>query len=130
MTMRAPPADRELEILRYVSAHAPITARDVAERFGEANGLARTTVVTLMERLRKKGYLSRRRREGVYHYSPRVSQAEVLDELVRRFFERTLGVSVSPVIAYLTRTRDLSDEEADQLERWVEELRARREDGS
>lgn len=126
--MRSPPADRELDILRYVSAHAPISAREVAEQFGEPNGLARTTVATLMERLRKKGYLSRRRKEAVYQYSPRVPQAEVLDDLVRRFCERTLGGSVSPVIAYLTRTSDLSDEEADQLERWVEEVRARRED--
>jgi len=129
MMRRLPPAERELDVLRYVSERAPISAREVAEQFGEANGLARTTVVTLMERLRKKGYLARRRQEGVYRYSPRVPQAEVLEELVRQFFERTLGGSVSPVVAYLTRTRDLSDEEAAQLESWMEALKARRERG-
>src|SRR5438309_1554535 len=65
-TMRPPPAERELEILGYVADHAPVSTREVAERFGEPNGLARTTVATLMERLRKKGYLTRRRKEGVY----------------------------------------------------------------
>ena len=125
--MRPPPAERELEILGYVAGHAPASTREVAERFGGPNGLARTTVATLMERLRKKGYLTRRRKEGVYRYSPRVAQSDVLQDLVRQFFERTLGGSVSPVIAYLTRTQEISHQEAEQLERWLEEVRARRE---
>src|SRR5947209_5078754 len=100
--------DRELDVLRYVSEHAPLSAREVAEQFGVPEGLARTTIVTLMERLRKKGYLTRRRKEGVYRYSPRQPHGEVLQDLVRQFLEKTLGGSVSPVFGYLTRARPLS----------------------
>ena len=124
---RAPPAEREMEVLRYVAEHGPISARDVAEQFGEANGLARTTVATLLERLRKKGYLARRRKVGVYRYFPRVPHSVVVEEVIRQFFERTLGGAVSPVVAYLTRADTLSEDDATQLERWLEALRARRE---
>src|SRR5438128_54326 len=96
--------EQELEVLQFVTDHAPIAGREVAERFAEERGLARTTVLTVIERLRKKGFLSRRRREGVYHYSPRVSKVELLQGLVGEFVQRTLGGSVSPVVAYLSRT--------------------------
>src|SRR5262245_15951660 len=118
--------DRELDVLRFVSEHAPVSAREVAEQFSEEEGLARTTTLTLLERLRKKGYLSRRRKEGVYRYSPRHPQGEVLQGLVRQFVEKTLGGSVSPVFAYLSRSRRLSEAELAELEQYVAEMRTER----
>ena len=115
--------EQELEVLRYIADRAPVSAREVAERFGEQRGLARTTVLTVIERLRKKGYLTRKRREGVYHYSPRVPQAELLQGLVGHFVETILGGSVSPVVAYLARTRRLTEAELRELQQLVDELR-------
>jgi predicted transcriptional regulator len=40
----------EWEVLQYILERAPIPVRDVAARFGETHGYARTTVLTLMER--------------------------------------------------------------------------------
>jgi predicted transcriptional regulator len=123
--MEKPPlGEQELEVWRYVAEHAPVSVRDVAARFAEERGLARTTVLTMMERLRQKGYLTRRRREGVYHYSPRTPAAEVLQGLVRQFVEKTLAGSLSPLVAYLGQARKLSDEELADLQRLVEELKA------
>jgi predicted transcriptional regulator len=116
--------EREVDVLHYVSRHAPVAARAVAEHFEETQGLARTTVTTLIERLRKKGYLARRREKGIYRYSPRVPQSEVMQGLVRHFIERTLGGSVSPLFAYLARTRQLSEEEMAELQHLVEAMRA------
>jgi predicted transcriptional regulator len=63
--------EQELEVWRFIADHAPVTGRAVVEQFGRERGLARTTVLTVIERLRQKGYLTRRHREGVFHYSPR-----------------------------------------------------------
>jgi predicted transcriptional regulator len=123
--MTPPPlGDQELAVWRFIADRAPVTAREVADQFAEQHGLARTTVLTVIERLRKKGYLTRRRRDGVYEYSPHQPAGEVVQSLVRQFVEKTLDGSVSPLVAYLTRTRRLSDEELAELERLVEELRA------
>jgi predicted transcriptional regulator len=121
--------DQELDVLSHIAAHAPITAREVAEAFGEERGLARTTILTVIERLRKKGYLARSRKDGVFHYTPSVPQTEVVQGLVGEFIERTLGGSVSPVVAYLAKTRDVSSQELDELQRLVDELKAERGDG-
>jgi predicted transcriptional regulator len=119
--------EQELEVLRFVTDRAPVGARDVVEHFAEAHGLARTTVLTMMERLRKKGYLTRKRRGGVFIYSPAVAQGEVLYGLVRHFVEKTLGGAASPVVAYLTKTRHLSDEDAAEIQRLLDELKAQKE---
>jgi predicted transcriptional regulator len=116
--------EQELEVLRFIAAQSPITAREVVEAVGQERGLARTTVLTVIERLRKKGYLTRKRREGVFVYSPRVPQAEVLQDLVRHFVEKTLGGAVSPVVAYLASIRELPQEDLDEMQRLVGELKA------
>jgi predicted transcriptional regulator len=126
--MEKPPlGEQELEVLRFIAARAPAPARDVIEHFGQERGLARTTVLTVMERLRQKGYLARRRRAGVFHYTPRVPQEELLQRLVSDFVEGTLGGSVSPVVAYLARTRRITDAELADLERLAGEIKAERE---
>ena len=51
--------DQELALLQYIDEHAPATVGEVASGYGEARGLARSTVLTMMERLRAKGYLQR-----------------------------------------------------------------------
>src|SRR4029450_11271739 len=69
--------EQEMDLLQYVAENAPGAVRQAAEGFGQPRGLARTTVLTVMERLRRKGYLTRARRRGVYHYSPKMAQGEV-----------------------------------------------------
>src|SRR5262245_54227553 len=120
--------EQEMEILQFISERAPVTAAEVAEQFGKERGLARTTVLTVIERLRRKRYITRQRRGGIFHYSPRLSQSEVLQGLVHRFVETTLGGSLAPVVAYLSTGRRLSDQELSELEQLVEELKAERED--
>ena len=70
--------DQELALLRWVAESGPATVGEVAERFGAPRDLARSTVLTMMERLRAKGYLVRRRKEGVYHYAAKDSPGELM----------------------------------------------------
>jgi len=118
-----PLGEQELELLRFVARHAPVTGGEAWETFGAERELARTTVLTVLERLRKKGYLTRKRVGGVFHYSPRLAQDELLQGLVRRFVEGPLGGSISPVVAYLTRSHRLSEAEVAELEQLVDELK-------
>ena len=121
--MRSPKlGEQELAVLRFIAERAPVTAREAVEKFGGEQELARTTTLTMIERLRKKGYLTRRKRAGVYVYAPRVPQAEVVQGLVKDFVERTLGGSVSPVLTYLIQARDFSDEELALLQRLADGL--------
>jgi predicted transcriptional regulator len=114
----------EMQVLRYVADRHPVSVREVADHVAATSGKARTTVLTVMERLRDKGYLVRRKKGGVYLYSPKRSQAEVLRNLVADFVREALGGSVSPFVAYLAEEADLDDEEVRELARLVADLEA------
>ena len=114
----------EWEVLQYILEHHPIPVREVAEHFGGTHGHARTTVLTLMERLRTKGYLTRRKIDQLNHYSPSGPKNELLQGLVREFVQKALGGSVSPFVAYLSGEARLKPEELDELKRLVDELDA------
>lgn len=110
------------DVLRWVSDNAPATVAQVAEAFAHSHGLARTTILTVMEKLREKGYLVREKRGAVYEYSPSVPKAQLLHEQVEQFVEGTLGGSFAPFLAYLAQETQVSDEQLDELKRLVREL--------
>jgi predicted transcriptional regulator len=125
--MRKPSVgNQELEVLRFIAEHAPISTGEVARQYGEPNNLARGTIIKMMERLHKKGYLTRRQDATVYVYSPSVPKQELLQNLMQEFVEKTLKGSVSPIVAYLTNSRQVTDAELDELGKLVDELRVER----
>lgn len=119
----------ELELLSFVTDHSPITVREVATQFGEPRGLARTTILTVMERLRKKGLLQRQGEHGVFRYVPSMQKRDLLRTLTRSFAEKVLGGSADPLVAYLSQDADLSDEQISELQRLVGRLEDKRKGG-
>jgi predicted transcriptional regulator len=116
--------EQELTLLRYIADRGTATVGEAVDEFGTSRGLARSTVLTMMERLRRKGYLSRRMTQGVYRYRALSSSADLLKDAVGRFVERHLEGSVSPFLAYLSDSSELSDGEKQELERIVARLDA------
>jgi predicted transcriptional regulator len=112
----------EIEILSYIGDHYPITVAEVAEHVAQTTGQARTTVLTVMDRVRRKGYLSRKHVGGVYRYSPKVPKQELLRGLVKDFVDTTLGGSVSPFVAFLSESGPISEDDLDLLKRLVRNL--------
>ena len=113
-----------MALLRHLADRESATVGETAEAFGAARGLARSTVLTMMERLRRKGHLTRRSVDGVYRYKARASTADLLKSAVGRFVESHLGGSVSPFLAYLSEAGELSDKERRELEKIVARLDA------
>ena len=118
--------DQELALLRFVSDAGRSTVAQAVEGFGQPRGLARSTVLTMMERLRKKGHLGRRRADGVYHYAPRTAPGAAIQHAVRTFVDRTLGGSITPFVAYVAEREGLSDDEIEELETLLAKLQRER----
>jgi predicted transcriptional regulator len=119
----------ESQILRYVLDHHPVTGGEVAAHFTNVSGLARTTVLTMIDRLARKGFLTRKKVGPAYQYSPEATREQILKDLVGDFVEVTLGGSVSPFVAYLAGSTSLTDAELAELKRLVDELEVRRNEG-
>lgn len=116
--------EQELALLRHIADRGSLTVAEAVEQFGAARELARSTVLTMMERLRRKGHLARRMVDGLYRYRARTTSAELMKGAVQRFVERNLDGSVSPFLAYLSEAGHVSDAELRDLEDLVARLNA------
>ncbi len=117
----------ELEILEFIHGHHPATVRQVADHLAASRGLVRTTALNVMNRLVQKGFLVRKKVDGVFEYSPRVARGALFRKLIGDFVAQTLGGSVSPFVAYLADDARLTEEELAQLRRLVATLEQRKE---
>jgi len=128
MAKRQGLGELEMEVLREVWAAPGRTVQEVADELGRRRGCARTTVLTVMQRLDAKGYLKRRKVKGVFRYWPAQSRTKVMSGLIGQFVERFLDGSPAPFLAYLADGKDLNEEQSEQLRQIVEDLE-RREEG-
>ena len=121
--------DQELALLQYIAEQDDASVGEVAAGFGEERGLARSTVLTMMERLRGKAYLQRRQVQGVYRYAATTGQDSVVQGAVASFVEKTLQGSVSPFVAFMSHKAEVSDSELAELEALVAQLQSRKREG-
>lgn len=120
--------DQELALLQHLSEHGDASVGEVAAAFGEPRGLARSTVLTMMERLRAKAYLRRRHVAGVYRYAPVAQSNDVMRHAVGSFVEKTLQGSLSPFVAWMSERTEVSDHELAELEAMVATLQSKRKE--
>ena len=66
--------------------------------------------------------LTRKQVGGVYRYSPKVPNQELLRGLVKDFVDTTLGGSVSPFVAFLAEGNPISEDDLNLLKRLVREM--------
>ena len=121
--MRKPSiGDQELALLQHIDESGAASVGEVAASFGEPRGLARSTVLTMMERLRSKGYLKRKQLRGMFRYSIATGPGEAMRSAVGSFVEKTLSGSVSPFVAWMSERAEVSDDEQAELEALVSQL--------
>lgn len=65
----------------------PLTARDVLDQLSAERTLAYTTVMTVLDRLARKGLVERERRGRAWHYTA----AATREQLTARMLRETLG---------------------------------------
>ena len=115
----------ETEIMDHAwKRDGPVTVREVVDSVGARQGLAYTTVMTVMERLSNKGFLVRRKAGRAYSYEQRLSREDYSASLVRS----VLAASKDRRSVLLGFVRSVRQEDLKELERLVK--RAQRERGS
>lgn len=117
---------QEWAVMRYVADNHPTGVREVAQHMAEERGLARTSVLTVMERLREKKFLDRKRDGRRWVYFPKEEKADLLRGFVKDFYENTLQSTLSPFVAYLSEETTVSDDQLDELKALVKNLEKKR----
>jgi predicted transcriptional regulator len=118
------PGALELEVLNVIWENPACTVADVAGRLSRRQ-YARTTILTVIQRLHAKSLLRRRKEAGVFRYSATRPRKQVLSRLIARFIENFLDGSPAPFVAYLTEARNITPGQRAVLEEIVRDLEKR-----
>jgi len=124
--MRSPKptlTEQELEIMKVVWKLEHATVRNVYEAMLANRRIAYTTVMTMMNILETKGYLTKRYEDRAYLYQPSQPQKQVIKSMVREFVDRVFNGSAEPLLAHLVEDRHLSESDLDEIRRTIKAAR-------
>ncbi|MEO6238529.1 MAG: BlaI/MecI/CopY family transcriptional regulator [Vicinamibacterales bacterium] len=119
----------ELRVLEAMwERHGEVSVRDLQVQFPAA---AYTTLMTTMDRLHRKGVLSRRKVGRAFVYRPANSRQDLESGLVTRALQPLLrGDGAQPILSFFVEEVSRQDDGLfDELERLVREKRRKQEGG-
>ena len=106
---RLPADDLEYAALAELWRLGSASVRDLHERLGVPAGHVYTTTAKVVDRLRDKGLITRRREGGTFVYSPAVARGDVERARARHLVSRFLGPGPRAAVAALVEAVDEID---------------------
>jgi predicted transcriptional regulator len=114
------PTELELQILKILWQQSPLLARDVQKSLAsDGRKLARTSVITTLNTMVDKEYLSREKQGNSFLFSPRISEEEVGDLVLGDVVDRVFDGSTSAVLLKLFDVKDFDAEDLKELRRII-----------
>ena len=123
MARRSPVSDAELEVLKVLWTGGPATVRDVrASLRSRKRRLAYNTVLTLLTRLKEKGYVAADRRDTAHLFRAKVTREALLGSTLSALAERLCDGTASPLVHALVRGQRFSSEEIAHFRKLIDDL--------
>ena len=122
--MRRPPvSETELEILKAIWEQGPGTVREINARLRPTGRRwAYTTVLTLLQRLEAKGYVSSNKTGLAHVFRAVVSRDRLLRQRLKDLAQQLCEGAPAPLMLALVESQHFSDEEIEQFRRLLDEL--------
>ena len=106
------------------------TVREVRDALGErGRDLAYTTVLSVLQKLRKSGWVSHRKRGRAHVYRPASSRSEESGRSVRRLVSQVFRGDPIALFERLVEDEAIGEEELAMLRRMIERRRKELSDG-
>lgn len=115
--------DAELAVLKVLWESGPASIREITDVLypdGQTSHYA--TVQKLLERLRKRRCVSRRRVGRAHLFRATVERSDLIREHLRDAAEKLCEGSLTPLLTHLVAGRQLSRAEIEALRRLIDEL--------
>ncbi len=113
--------DAELAVLKVLWARGPQAAKAITEAIypdGAASEFA--AVHSFLQRLERKGLVTRDRSSFVHVFSPAASHADILGQELETLVKRMGGDSIAPLIMRLIDQKRLSRKEAAEIRKLLD----------
>ena len=122
-TPRPQISETEMEVLKVLWDEGPGTVRTLNERLrSKRRRWAYTTVQTLLNRLKEKGYVARDESSMAHVFRASVTRDRFLSWRLREIADQVCGGQASPLVTSLVRQKGLSEEEIGSLRNLLDEI--------
>ncbi len=109
------PTELELEILKILWRRGPLPVRGVRDALVSFRDLAYSSVITIMNIMVRKNYLTRKNEGASYVYRARISQTATTARMLKDMVERAFDGSAMAVMLKLLETSDLDKAEVGRI---------------
>ncbi len=113
-------SDSQTEIMQLVWGHGEVTVTDVWNGLLKKREVARNTVLTVMDRLVKRGWLQKRRVGNTQLYQATVEQDVSKGQAVKRMVDTVFSGAADQLVAALLSGRGVTDEEALRIKKMID----------
>lgn len=110
---------REMDVMAVLWRHGSGTVAEVRDRLGE--DLAYTSVLSVLQTLEAKGYVTHEPEGRAYRYLPAVAPERAGESALARIREAIFQGSAEWMFAQLVSDRSLEREELERMRRLLEE---------
>lgn len=115
------PTELELEILKILWKDGAEGVREVRDGLTDFRDLAYTSVMTIMNVMTKKGYLSREKDGGRYVYAPCLQQGSISQDMMSDLVRRLFDGSAAAAMLNLMETSDIDEIELCALRNLIDD---------
>jgi len=120
-------SEAEREVLKVLWDHGPLAVRNVLARLtDQGQEWARSTVITLLQRLEKKGYVASDKSQFAFVFRPLVSREDVMRARMNDLAGELCDGDALPLVLAFAERHRFSPEELARFRRMIDELEARR----
>jgi BlaI family penicillinase repressor len=120
-------SDAEREVLKVLWECGPLAVRDVVVRLAEAGQeWARSTVITLLQRLEKKGYVASDKSQFAFVFRALVSREDVMRSRMNDLAGELCDGEALPLVLAFAEHHRFSPTELARFRQMIDDLEAKR----
>lgn len=117
-------SDAEHAVMEILWRRAPLTAIEVSDALADERDWSLQTVKTLLGRLVGKDVVATEADGRRYLYRPLVEREDYIAGESQRLVDRLFGGKVTPLVAHLAETQNLSDKDIAEIETLLKALKS------
>jgi len=113
------PTESELEILQVIWKNEPCTVRFIFEQLNPKKESGYTTVLVQLQRMTKKGLVSRYKEGKMHYYQAIPKEQEVQENLFKRLVNTAYKGSAMDLALHALGQAATSEEELEMIQKWL-----------
>ena len=127
MVERPPMSDSEQEILKILWDHGPKTVREMVDLLScQGSEWSRSTVITLLQRLEKKGYAKSDKSQFAFVFRATVTREEELHTRMQELAGELCDGETLPLVLAFTKQHRFSVEELERFRKMIDSIEPRK----